>query len=144
MKKARTNQIISVLLCIALLVTSVPAAAFAEATESETGQAVKTEEEGLSAWEEDLYGTAEFDGEEAEELPEVLAEDPSLREETVKHFLNADGSYTAVNYFMPVHYQKEGTDRHYHRQHRIQLYLRCLWKSPDHPCRKPCVKYQYL
>lgn len=38
---------------------------------------------------------------------EILAEDVSLREENVKHFRMTDGSYTAVQYSSPVHYQTD-------------------------------------
>ena len=44
-----------------------------------------------------------------EELaPYIVAEDTSLREETVKHFKKSDGTMVAVDYGMPVHYQEDG------------------------------------
>lgn len=36
----------------------------------------------------------------------IVEEDISKREENVKHFLNENGSYTAVMYDGPVHYKK--------------------------------------
>lgn len=38
---------------------------------------------------------------------EILGEEESLREADAKHFLNTDGSYTAVKYAQPVHYRTE-------------------------------------
>lgn len=44
----------------------------------------------------------------AEEFPTIVAEETALREESTKHFRLSDGSYTAVMYDEPVHYQKGG------------------------------------
>lgn len=41
---------------------------------------------------------------------EILREEPSLRDESEKHFLLTDGSYLAVSYGLPVHYQDETGD----------------------------------
>ncbi len=49
-----------------------------------------------------------------EELaPYIVAEDTSLREETVKHFKKSDGTMMAVDYGMPVHYQEDGVWKDY-------------------------------
>ncbi|MDR1630581.1 MAG: DNRLRE domain-containing protein [Oscillospiraceae bacterium] len=42
------------------------------------------------------------------ETPELIGEVESLRDENTKHFRNADGTYTAMLYPEPVHYEKEG------------------------------------
>ncbi len=41
----------------------------------------------------------------------ILAEDIDKRESDVKHFLNTDGTYTAVRYSHPVHYKEAGSDQ---------------------------------
>lgn len=40
----------------------------------------------------------------------IIGEISEKREENVKHFLNNDGSFTAVKYFEPVHY-RDGSGR---------------------------------
>ncbi|MDR1629405.1 MAG: hypothetical protein LBS36_04220 [Oscillospiraceae bacterium] len=40
--------------------------------------------------------------------PELVGEVESLRDENTKHFRNADGTYTAMLYTEPVHYEKDG------------------------------------
>lgn len=41
----------------------------------------------------------------------IIAEDENKREADVKHFLNTDGTYTAVRYSQPVHYKQAGSDQ---------------------------------
>lgn len=92
-RRKRWKRLTALLLCTVLLVTSMPAMAFAEPA----------------------AGSTEADNDAVQtETPEDSAEDNEpvelggLREETVKHFLNGDGSFTAVNYMMPVHYRRDG------------------------------------
>ena len=49
--------------------------------------------------------TADALAEDAEAPAEILGEDESLRSADTKHFYRADGSYMAVKYATPVHYQ---------------------------------------
>lgn len=49
--------------------------------------------------------TADALAEDAEAPAEILGEDEALRSADTKHFYRADGSYTAVKYAAPVHYQ---------------------------------------
>ena len=49
--------------------------------------------------------TADAPAEDAEAPAEILGEDEALRSADTKHFYRADGSYTAVKYAAPVHYQ---------------------------------------
>lgn len=91
MRKRKKGRVIATVLAISLLVTSVPSGVYA----TEIAPEEKTESV-------EYVGTGENGDEKI-----ILGEDKSLREETVKHFLNSDGSYTAVNYFEPVHYQEE-------------------------------------
>ncbi len=37
---------------------------------------------------------------------EIIGEEIALREEDVKHFLNSDGTHTAIQYALPVHYRR--------------------------------------
>lgn len=59
-----------------------------------------------------LSTTAETSAEKAEDAnlstssqPTIICEDTSKREENVKQFYMSDGSYTAIMYSEPVHYQ---------------------------------------
>lgn len=106
-RRKNRNRLTALVLCMAMLVTSMPASAFASAESTDAENTAQ--ETAASAAEAGMYGTAEFAEDAEETAAEPLAEDPSLRGETVKHFINDDGSYTAVNYFVPVHYRKEGS-----------------------------------
>lgn len=45
---------------------------------------------------------------ETVETPTIVAEEISLREQNSKHFLLSDGTYTAVAYDSPIHYESKG------------------------------------
>ena len=107
--KNKLQKLLSLLLVLAMLTQILPAAVFA------------TEEEGAYAEKETAASEAETTAEEtadtleesaaqaadalADAPVEVLFEEASLREETVKQFRMSDGSYVAVQYDTPVHYQ---------------------------------------
>ena len=58
-----------------------------------------------------LFDLADKDDEKEsseEEAPEITAEEPELRDASVKHFRLSDGRYMAAVYPEPVHYQKDG------------------------------------
>ena len=60
---------------------------------------------------EDVIGLAESSSQtpgEALQDAKILFEEEELREETVKHFRLDDGSYIAVQYGTPVHYEDNG------------------------------------
>ena len=75
-------KLISVVLVVSLLLQLVPFGVLAAETESSTPSA-------------------------PENYAEVLYEDVSLREETVKHFKMSDGTFSAVDYSAPVHYKTD-------------------------------------
>ena len=84
MKSWRFTRLLSLILVLAMLIQMMPVQSFAASTGSsavdvETGQLVTT----------------------------VLGEVEDLREEDTKHFRLSDGSYIAVSYGMPVHYEDE-------------------------------------
>lgn len=41
---------------------------------------------------------------------DIVCEISNKRDETTKHYLRSDGSFAAVAYSMPIHYQKAGED----------------------------------
>ena len=92
----RFKKQISILLIVALVATLIPTYAFAIDTKV-------TEEQELTASSDML--------EISEEEVTKVAEDESLREEDVKHYLNSDGTMTAEKYSYPVHYQKDDSDK---------------------------------
>ena len=107
--KSKLQKLLSLLLVLAMLTQILPAAVFA--TEEEGAYAEK--ETAASESETTAEGTAdalEESAAQAADAPadapaEVLFEEASLREETVKQFRMSDGSYVAVQYDTPVHYQ---------------------------------------
>ena len=84
-KFSKKLKVISIALIVALVLQVVPLGAFAADTQANnyisTSQNLETER-----------------------IAEVLYEDISRREETVKHFKMDDGTYSAVEYSTPVHY----------------------------------------
>ena len=97
MKPRWYQQLLSVLLVLALLVQLLPLQVLAKKTESPSS----------SLSEETVPGLKQAFI-ESEQLPTtVLGEVESLRTETEKHFRMSDGSYMAVSYGIPVHYQDE-------------------------------------
>ena len=107
--KNKLQKLLSILLVLAMLTQILPAAVFA--TEEEGAYAEK--ETAASEAETTAEGTAdalEESAAQAADAPadapaEVLFEEAALREETVKQFRMSDGSYVAVQYDTPVHYQ---------------------------------------
>ena len=97
--KKRFGKFLSLLLIVALLVQLLPASVFAQ--ESNT-----TDPDEI-----DVIGLAEASGETPEEAlknAKILFEEEELREENVKHFRLDNGSYIAVQYGNPVHYEEDG------------------------------------
>ena len=64
---------------------------------------------GFSAAENQIFGTQEGDGIDTEETKpaEILAEVEEDRDQNTKHFRMDDGSFMAVQYEYPVHFQNE-------------------------------------
>ncbi len=107
--KSKLQKLLSLLLVLAMLTQILPAAVFA------------TEEEGAYAEKETAASEAETTAEGTADALENLQRrlrtrlptsrrrcslrEASLREETVKQFRMSDGSYVAVQYDTPVHYQ---------------------------------------
>lgn len=81
---------------LVLILQIIPASAFAEEESVES----TTDDEVLVESRDDNYA-------EALRNQNVLYEETSLREETVKHFRMEDGTYLAVRYDAPVHYSNE-------------------------------------
>lgn len=88
MKTRLFRQIISFVLLLALFVQFLPMQVRAVVSENETTKASDATKSGA----------------------EILREEESLRDESEKHFLLTDGSYLAVSYGLPVHYQDETGD----------------------------------
>ena len=88
MKTWRSTRLLSLILVLAMLIQMLPPQAFA-----------------LSSSEDSVIATAT----EAESQPvvTVLGEVEELREEDTKHFRLSDGSFVAVSYGLPVHYEDE-------------------------------------
>ncbi|MBQ2445135.1 MAG: hypothetical protein II272_01710, partial [Oscillospiraceae bacterium] len=94
-------KLLSILLVATLLVQLVPASVFA----------VEEEPSAQSTSREEMTTDHLTEGEENTEsgtIPSILFEEESLREESVKHFRMDDGSYIAVQYGTPVHYEENG------------------------------------
>ena len=93
MKTHWYKQLLSVVLVIAMLIQILPLNALAEM---------------LTATEEPIVNTMTNSFTESEAVPAtIVGEEVSLRTETEKHFRLSDGSYIAVSYGMPVHYQDD-------------------------------------
>ena len=118
--KSKLQKLLSLLLVLALLTQILPAAVFATedggAGASAVGAAATGSEDvgTASTGSGDIGAAAGKDALQAQaadapaDAPaEVLFEEASLREETVKQFRMSDGSYVAVQYDTPVHYQDE-------------------------------------
>ncbi len=90
--------IISLLLCMIVVVQSLPMSAYAEVL---TGEADSVDSEQSS----DTEVTVE---EEIEEIVYIVGEDETQRDETTKVFRMSDGSYTAAVYPTQVHYEEDG------------------------------------
>ena len=91
MKTRWYKQLLSVVLVIAMFIQILPLDALAEM---------------LTATEEPIVNTMTNSFTESEAVPAtIVGEEVSLRTETEKHFRLSDGSFLAVSYGMPVHYQ---------------------------------------
>lgn len=93
------KRLLAIILALILVVQIMPMNALA--TELQNANAI----ENSIATEETTYSIEELDTEKT-----ILAEDTDKRESDVKHFLNTDGTYTAVRYAQPVHYKEAGSD----------------------------------
>ncbi len=93
------GRILSLILVAAMLVQLLPASVFAQ--ESSTTDPDEIDVIGLS---EDSCETPE----ESLKNAKILFEEEELREENVKHFRLDNGSYIAVQYGNPVHYEENG------------------------------------
>lgn len=88
MKTWRFTRILSVILVLAMLIQMLPVQTFAETTSA----------------------SAAVDVAEGQAEVTVLGEVEELREEDTKHFRLSDGSFVAVSYGLPVHYEDENGD----------------------------------
>ncbi|MBR4866172.1 MAG: DNRLRE domain-containing protein, partial [Clostridia bacterium] len=87
----RSIQTISFVLIFALLVQFVPVGVFA------------TDDKHITSTEPDLTTPTQVNSNDA--FDGIIAEDKTKREEAVKHFLCADGTYKAVSYGTRVHWK---------------------------------------
>lgn len=105
MKTGKLIRVLSVILIFALMIQIFPMTAFAESLTDDLAQNETVSEEITDNAEE----TDIPEQEDPEEIPpEIVAEDLSRREETVKHFRMSDGTMQALQYAEPVHYLKDG------------------------------------
>lgn len=92
MKTTKKMKSISAIMIILLIIQMIPVQSFAasssESSESESKITIS---------------------EENEENPKIIAEADDEREECVKHYINSDGSFSAVSYLNPIHFKKNGT-----------------------------------
>ncbi len=95
--KSRFSKIISLALVIVMLVQLTPMSVFAAGFK--TGEPASIA--AVAELNTETAGKKEFTAED------VLEEESSLREETVKHFRMSDGSFVAVDYGYAVHYKDE-------------------------------------
>ena len=84
MKISRSSRFLSFFLVLAMLIQMIPIQSFAAST-----------------------GSSTVDVETGQPVTTVLGEVEDLREEDTKHFRLSDGSFIAVSYGMPVHYENE-------------------------------------
>ena len=84
MKTWRFTRLLSLILVLAMLIQMMPVQSFAAST-----------------------GSSAVDVETGQPVTTVLGEVEDLREEDTKHFRLSDGSFIAVSYGMPVHYEDE-------------------------------------
>lgn len=84
MKTWRFTRLLSLILVLAMLIQMMPVQSFAAST-----------------------GSSAVDVSSGQPATTVLGEVEELREEDTKHFRLSDGSFIAVSYGMPVHYEDE-------------------------------------
>lgn len=100
--KLMPKRVISTMLVIAFLFQMLSGVTFAaEDNNSSTAQTAPGPGDAEFLDESELTEENDFD------YPEVLHEEESLREASVKHFRLDDGSYIAIGYETPVHYQAD-------------------------------------
>ncbi len=95
------GKFLSLLLIAALLIQLVPTSIFA--TENETVTDPNVTDDAMSDYADEFESI-----ENPTSSGAILFEEESLREESVKHFRMDDGSYIAVQYGTPVHYEEDG------------------------------------
>ena len=100
MKRSVLFRLLSMLLVFAMLVELLPAGAFAAPAE-EDDYLPPAQAEAVPDEPAESEATAEAETPD----PAVLGEMTELREENVKHFRMEDGTFTAVAYDQPVHYE---------------------------------------
>ena len=84
MKSWRFTRLLSLILVLAMLIQMMPVQSFAAST-----------------------GSSAVDVSSGQPATTVVGEVEDLREEDTKHFRLSDGSFIAVSYGMPVHYEDE-------------------------------------
>lgn len=94
------KRLLAMILAIILVVQILPMNALA--TEIQNSEVI----EDRIAVDETVDDTEDLDTDKT-----IIAEDENKREADVKHFLNTDGTYTAVRYSQPVHYKQAGSDQ---------------------------------
>ena len=100
--KAISKKLLSLLLTVAIVLQLLPAAVFAEESITENDNATLVNPDELTA--EELL--ALYSSEPAAPA-QILFEEEGLREADVKHYRMSDGSFHAVQFEEPVHYQGE-------------------------------------
>ena len=88
MKTWRSTRLLSLILVLAMLIQMIPPQALALSSDEDSVVASVTESE-------------------PQPVVTVLGEVEELREEDTKHFRLSDGSFVAVSYGLPVHYEDE-------------------------------------
>ncbi len=98
-RQIRWKKLISLILILVMVFQLVPMQVLAEEAKSETIAENTGSDIQLSQSKDEL----------SEKL--IVGEITEKREENVKHFLNEDGSFTAVKYFKPVHYRVNESEK---------------------------------
>ena len=101
--KTRFGQLLSLLLVIAMLLQLLPTSAIAHET-TRAEDIINADDVDVIGLAEDSIQTSANDLKNAN----ILFEEEELREENVKHFRLDNGSYIAVQYGTPVHYEENG------------------------------------
>ena len=99
------KKAISVICTLALLLTMTPVQVFAT-DEYGNPSAIPENSNTESLTEEELLELIAL-AKDTEEAPYIVGEAIDLREITIKHFRNIDGSYTAADYQIPIHFEDD-------------------------------------
>lgn len=86
--KSRWIKLCSILLVLTMLINTLPVHALALDSEDR--------------------GSASVQGDTESHTVQIIGEVEGLREEGIKHFRLSDGSFVAVSYGLPVHFQNSG------------------------------------